>query len=175
MNRVRRFSLDNPYQKRFVAEKVKNAQKVMFWGGISANHITKLIPCDGIMNSRKYIETIIDPEVASLSLSDPELILQQDNAPCHTSKSVKDFFNDKNIEVLEWPSNSPDLKIIENLWYLLKLRINKCQIRSKSQLICEAPKILNKLATKDFIARLLESIPRRIQEVIENRGGATKN
>ena len=91
MNRVRRFSLDNPYQKRFIAEKVKNPQKVMFWAGISANHITKLIPYEGIVNSRKYIETIIDPEVASLSLSDPELILQQDNAPCHTSKSVKDF------------------------------------------------------------------------------------
>ena len=36
-------------------------------------------------------------------------ILQQHNAPCHTSKKVKKWFEENNVEVIPWPGNSPDL------------------------------------------------------------------
>ena len=38
----------------------------------------------------------------------------QDGAPCYHSKLMSDFLK-KNIKVLDWPGNIPDLKPIENL------------------------------------------------------------
>lgn len=52
-----------------------------------------------------------------------DFIFQQDNAPCHTTREVYDFFDKKGIKTLDWPSQSPDLSPIENVWGLIKQEI----------------------------------------------------
>ena len=42
----------------------------------------------------------------------------QDNAPCHTAKSVKIFLSEEDVIVMEWPAQSPDKNPIENVWKL---------------------------------------------------------
>ena len=44
---------------------------------------------------------------------DDEFIFQHDLVPAHKAKKTRDFLQQHNIPVFEWPSNSLDLKIIE--------------------------------------------------------------
>ena len=44
-----------------------------------------------------------------------DFIFQNDNDPKHTARVVKQFLEEENITVLPWPSQSPDIKSIENL------------------------------------------------------------
>ena len=54
--------------------------------------------------------------------NNPNIILQQDNPPFHTSNIVKTFMEDNNIKKIQWPANSSDLNIIENAWSILKFK-----------------------------------------------------
>ncbi len=53
---------------------------------------------------------------------DADFLLQQDLAPAYTAKGTKSWFNDHGVTVLDWPANSPDLNLIENLWVLSRGR-----------------------------------------------------
>ncbi len=61
-------------------------------------------------------------------------VFQHDNDPKHTTKATKEWLKKKHIKVLEWPSQSPNLNPIDNLWRELKFRVAKRQPRNLNDL-----------------------------------------
>ena len=51
------------------------------------------------------------------------IILQFDNDPKHRSLKALKFYKENNIKIIDWPSNSPDLNPIENIWAKIKNKI----------------------------------------------------
>ena len=85
----------------------------MVWGGISSIGKTPLVFLDGTLTGPGYVDIIKDTYLPWIQQSNvKDVILQQDNAPCHTAKVVRAFMAEKGVQTLEWSPNSADLNPI---------------------------------------------------------------
>ena len=63
------------------------------------------------MNGAKHTEILdenLRQSAQDLRLG-PSFTFQQDNDPKHTAKAMQEGLRDKSLNVLEWPSQSPNL------------------------------------------------------------------
>ena len=70
---------------------------------------------------------------------------------------------------MDWPSNSPDLNPIENIWRIMKVKVRKFHTQDINQL--KAAIILSwRSLPKNLAQNLVNSMPTRINKVIELKG-----
>ena len=135
----------------------------------------KLVRIEGMMDGAKYREILegnLFQSSRDLRLGQ-RFTIQQDYDPKHTAKSTLEWFKGKHVNVLEWPSQNPDLNPIENLWYDLKIAVHQRNLSNLKELeqFCleEWAKI-----TVAICAKLIETHPMRLAAVIAAKGGSTK-
>ncbi|CAK9833200.1 Transposable element Tc3 transposase [Anthophora retusa] len=182
----KRFNLDGPYgcthyyrdirkQPLTKIRRQMHGGGVMVWAGVGYKGKTEIMFVQGTMNSVRYLQ-IIRNQIYTYAerIAVTPYIFQQDNAAVHTAKIVKEYFLKENISILQWPACSPDLNIIENCWAMLSQAVyaEGRQFSNLNELkTCIMIEWENLDQTK--IKTLYDSLPKRMVEVIENKGGCT--
>ncbi|GFU38633.1 DDE_3 domain-containing protein [Trichonephila clavipes] len=52
-----------------------------------------------------------------------QFLFMDDNAPCHRTVAAEQLLESEEIERMDWPARSPDLKPIEHVWDFLGRRL----------------------------------------------------
>jgi hypothetical protein len=103
---------------------------------------------------RDLLDNVALPSIHML-FPDGDFIFQQDNDPKHTAKINKQWFDDNDIELMDWPSR---LNPIENLWSIIddKLRYRKCNTEAD---LFAALQVAWRALSADLMSKLAFSMP----------------
>ena len=162
------------YHAKCIQTTVKPSGSVQVWGAIKHRALSLLRKINGNMDSAKYQRDIIhDIEMACECVVFPQkgYIFIHDRAPCHNFKSTRTFLECKEISILEWLGNSPDINTKENLWNIMKKEIgNRMPCKKMLKRVCEA---WNSVAP-NVLEELYKSMQMWIADLIKAKWDATK-
>ena len=168
--------LNSSTDKIYFSKDPYGKHSVMVFGAISARGKLELLRVRGKINSRTYCQMIannIYPDAHTLY--GEAFILQHDRASCHVSKETTNFLDDWSVDVLEWPSKSPDLNPIENLWGILtRMVFHDGAVYRDEEHLWNAIKSCWDNISMETVQSLISSMNMRMIKVLEKNGGITK-
>jgi len=166
-NSVRRWSKD---AKRELKRIPKNKQKIMVWGAFSVQGQLSCHSFRNIMDGPYYVQILQNHLIGGARRQfGRRWRFQHDNDPKHTCRVAKQFLEHHVPETIDWPANSPDLNPIENLWSVIKRRVEKRRPKNLNEL----EQFLHEEWTridKSIIIHLVGSMKARCLAIIESEG-----
>lgn len=156
---------------------------IMLWSAITYAGVGWICRISGNMDMTLYkeileddLEQTINHTCEKLGLRRDQVIFQQDNDPKHTSNLVKAYLKKQSYKVMEWPAQSPDLNPIENMWSLLKRRLNDFDSAPKGMedLNERVTKVWYEQMKPEDCQKVIDSMPKRIEACIKAKGRWTK-
>jgi transposase len=147
----------------------------LIFGGFALGFKSKLIILtQGTVDWNIYIDDCIDdsaiiPEMNHMH-GPGNWTLMQDGASAHTKASPIEYLK-LYCNILEnWPSGSPGLNPIENLWAIIKHRIAELGVRTLVDLI-QITKDVWEAVTQQELANLVSSMRSRLEATVLAQGG----
>ncbi|KAG0733031.1 hypothetical protein G6F23_013737 [Rhizopus arrhizus] len=136
---------------------------IMLWSAITYAEVEIL---------EDELKRTIEYGINKQGLERHQVIFQHDNDPEHTSKLVKKYLEQQSYNILEWPAQSPELNPIENMWSLLKRRLNDYETAPKgmNELYERVTKVWYVLMKPEECQKVIETMPKRIKQCIKDKG-----
>ena len=155
--------------ERLVQRIPKDRTKIFAWGGFCIRGKTSLFCFRNIMNANFYVDILQSHKQEIDKLFRNNWRFQQDNDPKHTSHVARAFLNENFPEVMDWPSNSPDLNPIENLWAIVKRNVEMRMPKNLSELEQYMAEEWDRIPNSILI-NCIRSMRWRCEMIIENNG-----
>jgi transposase len=186
-----------------VVPRSKHPKNIYVWGGITVFEATPLIVMTTrkisyrdkknrlryrqAFDSSDFIEQVLEPVLGeggyfhsifqARGLNFGQYCFQQDGDSKHNEADAQKFITDHaGLAIFggDWPANSPDLNLIENVWSSMKADMAGEEYDSTEALISAVQALWRKHTTPDKLRALWDSWPRRLQAVIDSGGAKTK-
>jgi transposase len=149
----------------------KFPKTVMIWGGISVMGKTTLAIVRGSVNQHRYQDILHEHLLPNATAYYGDFWrLQQDNARPHTAISTMNWLEENVPAVISWPANSADLSPIENLWGLMKHRVEKASAKNWEDFVMDIQDVWDSFDSA-LLSRFIDSMPQRLRACIAAEGG----
>lgn len=151
---------------------------LMVWGCITRQGVGRLRLVQGTMDSKQYVSILQDALFGTLSdysITPRAILFQHDRDSKHMSSFTRGWLQRQNISVLPWPAKSPDLNPIEHVWAHLKRRVYRRNPppHNLRELWVALQAEWGKISPR-FIAKLYDSLHKRMRQVLLNKGRPTR-
>lgn len=148
---------------------------LMVWAAFGFQGKVNIAFPSGRMNAINY-QDLLEENLLPFAeeIGGPYWMFQQDNASIHTANSTWEWFLNNGVHVIPWPSVSPDLNPMENVWSLLVREIyaNGKQYATISELKASIISHWKNIA-QNTLKSLVRSMPNRVFTLIRKSGAYT--
>lgn len=157
--------------------KPKFPAAVKYFGCICNRGRLPLIEVDEKLDSQGAQTLCLEPTLPKLrSLMGTESMLWLDHDPLWSSADTQQYLQDNSdgwFTPSETPARSPDMSLIESVWGEMSQMVHDENPVNKAQLRWAVQKAWEACTTQPKLDKLYESMPRRMQAVIDAKGGWT--
>jgi transposase len=155
----------------YMVERVPHSERVSLWGCFCARGVGQAEIFVGEFDAARYVDILQHNLIQTALHFYPHEAwwFQQDNAPQHTSRLAHRWFHNHGVNLLDFPPYSPDLNPIENLWSILKARVEARLARTMDEVERVLKEEWEALDT-ELLTSLAHSMPTRCAAVVANRG-----